>query len=72
MMSETGIITRVEEIGSDTIAIPLLSVTPKSLLIVCQTVHGPLNVRISEDAALQLAETLNTHFCGRSYRRASS
>jgi hypothetical protein len=72
MMRETGVITRVEEIGADAIAIPLLSVTPKSLLIACQTVHGPLNVRISEDAALQLAETLNTHFCGRSYRIVSS
>jgi hypothetical protein len=68
MMTETGIITRVEEIGSDAIAIPLMSVMPKSLLIACQTDHGPLSVRISEDAALQLAETLNTHFCGRSYR----
>jgi hypothetical protein len=69
MMTETGIITRVEEIGSDAIAIPLMSVTPKSLLIVCQTVHGPLNVRISKDAAHQLAEALNTHFCECSDRK---
>ena len=62
MISETGIITSVEEIGSHAIAIPLMSVTPKSLLIVCQTDHGPLNVRISENAAFELAETLNAHF----------
>ena len=62
IMPETGVITSIEDIGADAIAIPLISVMPKSMRIACQTIHGPLDVRISEDAALQLRATLDTHF----------
>jgi hypothetical protein len=60
------LITRVLLIEAG--AIPLMSNTPKFLRIGVETIHGPLDVRISESAALELTAELNTHFQGPGYR----
>ena len=60
MMTETPVITKIDSLGPN--SIPLLGSMPKSLRISCQTPHGPLDVCISESAALELTATLRTYF----------
>jgi hypothetical protein len=60
MMTQTPIITKVEEIGQG--AIPILGGAPKSLRIACQTVDGPFYVSITETAALELTAVLTHMF----------
>jgi hypothetical protein len=67
MMTDTGIIAKIEGIEPD--AIPQTTATPKSLRISCNTVQGiSLAVHLTEAAALELTAALNTHFYGPSHR----
>ena len=59
-MLETPIILEIEGIESG--EVPLTSNIPKSLQIATRTPIGPMVVRISESAALELREALATHW----------
>ena len=59
-MLETPVILEIEaiELGE----VPLTSNIPKSLQIATRTAIGPMVVRISESAALELTQALATHW----------
>jgi len=57
---ETPVILEIEGIEAGEVA--LTSNIPKSLQIATRTSMGPMVVRISESAALELTEALATHW----------
>ena len=57
---ETPVILEIE--GIEAGEVPLISSIPKSLQISTRTSIGPMVVRISESAALELTEALATHW----------
>ena len=59
-MLETPVILEIEGIEAGEVA--LTSNIPKSLQIATRTSMGPMVVRISESAALELTEALATHW----------
>ena len=56
----TPVILEIEGIEAEEVALP--SNIPKSLQIATRTSMGPMVVRISESAALELTEALTTHW----------
>ena len=59
-MLETPVIVEIE--GIEEGEVPLISNIRKSLQIATRTSIGPMVVRISESAALELTEALATHW----------
>jgi hypothetical protein len=59
-MTATEIITKI--VGPlEPDATPLMSNTPPSLLIECQTIRGPQYIRLTKEAALELEAALATY-----------
>ena len=65
-MFETPVILEIE--GIEAGEVPLTSNMPKSLRINTRTSSGPLVLRISESATLELTEALATHWQARGSR----
>jgi hypothetical protein len=64
MLGQTDIIIHVSGIESDP-TVPLTSAQPRFLRIHAQTIGGPLDVCISENAARELIGALGTHLLER-------